>query len=337
MEGSSIIFTVVVTGESLAPEAMKILSGKCRVQFAGPYPKPPELAQKLKQEKADALIVRTGKIPAEVIKASPELKVISKHGIGVDTVDVQTATELKIPVLVASSRQLSIGGRTCLRLDVVSGQRYRPARQSDSPGVLGQTPIPGSGTLPEDFGDRRVWPDRVSGAGIGGSSADGGLIFDPLVREKDIPRGVRKVSALEQLLKKADIVSLHCPLTDKTRHLIGQKELGRMKKTAWLINTARGEVVDEKDLIAALREGRIGAAGIDTFQKEPPEDLQDLCNSGKVVLTPHVGASTEEAFIRMGIEAAKNVLNFLEGKKPDGDSLVNPEVLTKKRKAHNGN
>jgi D-3-phosphoglycerate dehydrogenase len=103
MESSSIFFTVVVAGDSLAPEAMKILSGKCRVQFAVPYPKPPELAQKLKQEKADALIVRTGKISAEVIKASLELKVISKHGIGVDTVDVQTATELKILVLVASS------------------------------------------------------------------------------------------------------------------------------------------------------------------------------------------------------------------------------------------
>jgi phosphoglycerate dehydrogenase-like enzyme len=101
-----------------------------------------------------------------------------------------------------------------------------------------------------------------------------------------------------------------------------------MKKSAWLINTARGEVVNEEALIAALREGKIAAAGLDTFRKEPPEDLRRLCEAGKVVVTPHAGAATGEAFTRMGIEAARNVLTVLEGRKSDPDYLVNPQIFT---------
>jgi D-3-phosphoglycerate dehydrogenase len=100
-----------------------------------------------------------------------------------------------------------------------------------------------------------------------------------------------------------------------------------MKKSAWLINTARGEVVDEEALIAALQEGKIAAAGIDTFRKEPPETLRRLSEAGKVVLTPHIAAATEEAFVRMGIEAAQNVMTLLEGRRPDKKSLANPEVF----------
>jgi len=138
---------------------------------------------------------------------------------------------------------------------------------------------------------------------------------------------VTLVSQLDELLKAADIVSLHCPLTEQTRNLIGKRELGIMKKSAWLINTARGEVVDEEALIAALQEGKIAAAGIDTFRKEPPDDLNLICNAGKVVVTPHVAAATEESFNRMGVEAARNVMTILEGKKPDRGSLANPEVF----------
>ena len=113
--------------------------------------------------------------------------------------------------------------------------------------------------------------------------------------------------------------------------MIGEKELGMMKKTAWLINTARGEVVEEGALIHALQEGKIAAAAIETFPQEPPPDLSLLCKAGKVVLTPHVAASTEESFNRMGVEAAKNVLTILQGKMPEGDRIVNPEVLGRQK------
>jgi D-3-phosphoglycerate dehydrogenase len=100
-----------------------------------------------------------------------------------------------------------------------------------------------------------------------------------------------------------------------------------MKNTAWLINTARGEVVDEEALIEALEKGEIAAAGIDTFKKEPPEDINRLCNAGKIILTPHIAGITEESFERMGIDAAKNILTILEGKEPARECVVNPEVF----------
>jgi D-3-phosphoglycerate dehydrogenase len=150
------------------------------------------------------------------------------------------------------------------------------------------------------------------------------LVFDPLVRDEHLPPGVIRVGGLEDLLTESDIVSLHCPLTEQNRHLIGKKQLGMMKPTSWLINTARGEVVDERALILALQEGKIAAAGIDTFQKEPPADLQTLGNAGKLVLTPHTAGATEEAFTRMGVEAAENVMQVLSGKAPNTDCWVNP-------------
>jgi len=321
------LFRVVITGDSIAPEAMEILSKKCQVQFAGSYPQPALLAEKLRQEKAHALILRTGKAPAEVIQASPNLKVISKHGIGVDTIDVKTATELKIPVLVASSANYeSVAEHTLgLMLSLAKDIPWLDSRIRQ--GLWDKTQYRGVELHGKTLGligfgriGRRVYElvmplqMRV-------------LVFDPFLSEEKVPPGITRVQHLEELLKSADIVSLHCPLTEQTKHLIGKKELGIMKKTAWLINTARGEVVDEDALIAALQEGRIAAAGIDTFQKEPPEDLQSLCQAGKIVMTPHVAAATEEAFTRMGVEAAQNVLTILEGKKPVEGSLANPEVM----------
>ncbi len=100
-----------------------------------------------------------------------------------------------------------------------------------------------------------------------------------------------------------------------------------MKKTAWLINAARGEIVDEEALISALREGTIKAAALDTFRKEPPEDLKRLWEAGKVVLTPHIAAATEEAYRRMGLEAVKNILTILGGQTLDKNYMANPEIL----------
>jgi len=309
---------------------MRLLSEKCHTDFTGPYPKPAELARRLAQIQADALILRTGKIPREVIKASPQLKVIAKHGVGVDNIDVKAASELKIPVFVTSSANFqsvaehTLGLMLCLAKDIPRlDSRMRQ-------GFWDKTEYRGGELFQKTLGligfgrvGRRVRelvvPLQMKI-----------IVFDPFISEDEIPSGVTRVGHLDPLLKTADIVSLHCPLTELTRHIIGEKELGMMKKTAWLINTARGEVVEEGALIHALQEGKIAAAGIDTFSKEPPEALNLLCNAGKVVLTPHVAAATEESFNRMGVEAARNVLTILEGKKPDKRSLANPEIYEEK-------
>jgi phosphoglycerate dehydrogenase-like enzyme len=109
--------------------------------------------------------------------------------------------------------------------------------------------------------------------------------------------------------------------------VIGSEELAMMKKTAWLINTARGEIVDENALIDALKEGTIAAAGLDTFAQEPPENLDRLCSAGRLVLTPHVGAATAESIVRMAVEAALNVLTVLQGNTPERGVMINPDIF----------
>jgi D-3-phosphoglycerate dehydrogenase len=324
MEEKKSFFTVLVTGDALARQAVEILRASSRIIFAGAYPQPGALAQTMQAEKADGLIVRTGKITAEVVRASPQLKVISKHGVGVDNIDLKTATELGIPVLVASSANYqsvaehTLGLMLCLAKDLPKLDNRVRQGFWDKPQYRGTElfrktlGLVGFGRIGRRV-QELVAPLQMKI-----------LVFDPLVRDEHIPPGVIRVGGLEDLLTESDIVSLHCPLTETNRHLIGKKQLGMMKPTSWLINTARGEVVDETALISALQEGQIAGAGIDTFQKEPPENLARLCCAGKAVLTPHVAAATEEAFTRMGIEAAENVLQALSGKAPNPDCWVNP-------------
>ena len=133
---------------------------------------------------------------------------------------------------------------------------------------------------------------------------------------------------MKTLLSQADFITLHVPLSDQTRHLIGSQELSLMKPTAYLINTSRGPVVDEQALLETLRNGRIGGAGLDVYENEPAltPGLVELEN---VILLPHVGSGTLETRFRMANMAAENLIAGLSGKVPP--NLVNPEVLPKRR------
>jgi len=152
-------------------------------------------------------------------------------------------------------------------------------------------------------------------------------VYDPFLKSNEILHDVIRVEKLEELLRSTDIISLHCNLTEQTRHLINKNELKLMKKTAWMINTSRGEIVNEEALIVALKEGEIAAAGIDTFYKEPLKCINLLFNAGKTGLMLHIAGITEESFERMGVGSAKNILTILEREKPDREYVVNPEVF----------
>ena len=320
-------FRVVVTGDTLAPEAMEILSAKCRVVFTGPYPQPSLLAQRVQEERAQALIVRTGKATAEVIQASPDLKVVAKHGVGFDNIDVNAAASLRIPVMISATANFESVAEHTLGLMLSLAKDLPRMDGRIHQGFWDKTQYRGVELFKKTLG--------IIGFGRIGRRVSQLvaplqmriLISDPYISEESMPPGIQRVSHLEPLLKEADIVSLHCPLTEETRNLIGKKELLRMKKTAFLINTARGGIADEEALIEALREGKIAGAAIDTFRQEPPEDLRRLCEAGKVILTPHIAAATDAAFTRMGVEAARNILAILEGGKPDRSYMANPEIL----------
>lgn len=325
--GMNSLFNVVITGPPIAKKAMDLLGKRCTVENTEPYLQPLELAQRLRDNNTDGLLVRMGRITGAVIRASANLKVIAKHGTGVDNIDVDAATQLKIPVLITpfanyeSVAEHVLGLMLSLAKDIPRLDGRVREGQWDKPHYRGME-LYGKALGLIGFGriGRRVHelvaPLRMKV-----------LVYDPFLQSDQIPAEATRVEKLEELLKSADIISLHCPLTNETRNLISRNEFKRMKKTAWLINTARGEVVNEEALVDALRNGEIAAAGIDTFSREPPEDINPLCDAGKTVLTPHIAGITEESFERLGIEAAKNILTILEGKMPDGEYVVNPEVF----------
>jgi len=141
------------------------------------------------------------------------------------------------------------------------------------------------------------------------------------------PEGMEVEDNFERLLGRVDILSLHCPLTDKTRGLMGDKQLRMMKPTALLINTSRGPVIDEAALIDALKNGRLAGAGLDTFAEEPTDPKNPLIFLDNVICTPHVSVLTEEAMARMGTAAANNIVGYIQRGVCSTANVVNPAVL----------
>jgi D-3-phosphoglycerate dehydrogenase len=256
---------------------------------------------------ADALLVNSSHITRKVIENLRRCQVIVRKGVGYDVVDVEAATEHGILVCTlpdiwtdeVANHALALimaCNRRILQLDrsLRSGgwRSYKQVRIGQlRDEVLG---IVGYGRIGSALAKRAV----PLGMEI--------LAFDPYLPAPP-PRetGVRVTESLQELLEKADFLSLHCPLTEETVHLISEPEFRRMKPTSYLINTARGPIVDQAALTTALREGWIAGAGIDVFEHEPPEQSDPLLNLENVVLAPHNGFYSDTSVERMHIRAAE--------------------------------
>jgi D-3-phosphoglycerate dehydrogenase / 2-oxoglutarate reductase len=258
---------------------------------------------------ADAVIIRSVPLPGELLRNSPRLKVIAKHGAGLDSVDLDTATELGI--IVATSGNANSGSvaehaialmlavmRRIPELDTLvraGGYRERERLQA-FPDLFGATVgIVGYGNI-----------GRAVAEMLAGFRCEI-LVHDPQAADS-LP--------LDELLQRSDVVTLHLPLTEDTRHLIGPAELERMKPGAVLVNTSRGGTADEEALTKALTAGPIRAAGLDVFEQEPPDVSAPLFAAPNVVLTPHAGGGTELARVRAATESAEAALAVLRGERP---------------------
>jgi D-3-phosphoglycerate dehydrogenase / 2-oxoglutarate reductase len=259
----------------------------------------------------DALIVRSKtKVTASVIAAGTALKVVGRAGIGVDNIDVPAATErgivvfntpdanatttaeLTIAHLMSLSRHLPQADRS------VRGGSWTPTKFVGSE-IAGKTiGIVGFGTI------GRLVATRCAGLKMRV------LAYDPFVAPEIMAQSAAEPRDLEALIAEADYVTLHCPLIDKTRNLIDAERIGRMKRGARLINCARGGLVDEAALFAALESGHLAGAALDVFVSEPPKE-SPLLGLDNVVLTPHLGASTEEAQQAASVRIAEDIANFL--------------------------
>jgi glyoxylate reductase len=278
----------------------------------------PRLLQGL-ADKVGLLCTITDRIDAEVLDQAPALKVIANYGVGFEHIDVEAATRRGIVVtntpgvLTDSTADLTLALILATARRVVEGdRRVREGKfQYWAPFLFLGTDV--SGKTLGLIGLGRIGQAvarRAAGFGMK-------LIYYSRTRLKPAREQELQVSyaPLETLLREADFVSLHVPLTPQTRHLISSRELQIMKPSAYLINTARGPVVDEAALVESLRRGEIGGAGLDVYEREPAlsPGLADLKN---VVLLPHVGSATIETRTRMAQMAADNLLAGLRGQEP---------------------
>lgn len=316
--------TVVVTTASLAAPAMELLNKRgVRLIFLPISTSPEELTKVLGRENPDGIISRAIGLDAAAISAAPALKVISKYGVGYDNVDIAAARARNVPVLITrgansqSVAEMAIGhmiglARNFRILDreVRAGQWIRTIDRGME--LSGQTlGIVGYGAIGQ----------RVANIALAiGMTV---LVYDPYVAAADMPDTVSRASSLEQILQAADVLSLHCPLNEDTRDLLNTSSLALLKRGALVVNTARGEVVDEHAMAAALRRGDLWGYATDTFSVEPPSPDNPLVGVDNTVLTSHCGAATKAAADRVAKAVAHNLILGLDGKGWDSEDVVN--------------
>lgn len=299
---------IVVTAADLADEALALL-GNFEIVFAGKQPDEQMLITLCTRHQPVAIIVRYGKITPGIIAASSQLRVISKHGSGIDTIDVDAARSRNVAVKAATAVNAAAVAEhtwalilactksiTQLNARMHAGHWDKATHKSIELGgrTLG---LIGLGAI-----GRRV-------ATMGTTMGMRILGHDPYVKEAP-PNIV--LTKLPELMQAADIVSLHCPLTTDNRRMINRETLSRMRHGAILVNTARGGLVDEAAVRDALESGYLRAAALDSFETEPPPREHLLRNVTNLVMTPHVGGVTLDAYINMGVAAARNILAELQ-------------------------
>lgn len=306
----------ILLSQKIDPAGMKLLEGKYDV-ITAPDCKAETMLSLCKD--VNAIILRTTSVVDKaVIKAAKNLEIVSRTGAGVDNVDIQAATERKILVcnlprannLSVCEHAIALLMASAKHLDFLQNGVRQGNWQARNAGL--SVEVEGKTLGVVGMGHIGSLVAKKCHDGLGMKI----LAFDPYVVEKFKDYDYHFCSSLEELFKESDFITLHCPNIPETKGMVTRKLLYYMKPSAILINTSRGPVVDEKALIDVLKEKKIAAAGLDVFEKEPPEPDNPLINMPNVMVTPHAAALTQEASTRMSYEAAKAVDDYFSGKMP---------------------
>ena len=264
----------------------------------------------------DGISIRTAKLSGDVIEAANNLKIISRHGVGYDNIDLQVSKKKDITLAITATANavavaehvmfmiLNISKRGSMYDDTVKSGKFNERNK-----------------LPKTV---ELWNKNILIAGFGRIGQAlikrclgfemNVFVFDPFVSKEFIEkRGGTKVDNLSETSKDMDAMSLHIPLNDETKNIINYELLKSMKKNCIIINAARGGIVNEVDLDRALNENLIFGAGLDVFETEPPAENNPLLKNKKVFLSPHTAAFTEECMTRMGKETIQNIFDFFDG------------------------
>lgn len=278
-------------------------------------------------EEADALVIRTQPLSAATVAKGARLRIVSRHGVGYDAVDVAALNARGIPLCIVGDVNSVSVAEHALMLMLAAAKRVILADRATREGPWGwrnslqASELSGRNLLILGYGRIGRHIARMA-AGFGMQIA----AHDPYLSRAGWPEGpVREMPDLAAALPWADVVSLNLPKPEKP--VLGAAELALMKPTAIVVNTARGGLIDEAALADALREGRLGAAGIDTFDAEPPPADHPLKALPQAILTPHIAALTRECAERMAISSVRNVLDHFAGRL-DPALIVNKDCLT---------
>ncbi len=320
---------VVYVTRMLPSKALSLLIDKFDVEVWPDYAPPSKSELKEKAENADALITMlTDKLDREIFHNAFKLKIVAQMAVGYDNINLPEATKKGIyitntpDVLTEATADFAWTLLMALARRMVEADRYvREGKWTvawhpdlmTGHDVYGSTiGIIGAGRIGQAVAQRaRGFNMKI-------------LYYNPSAKLEMDSIGALGVS-LDDLLKQSDFVSLHVPLTTQTTHLINEEKLSLMKNSAYLINTSRGAVVDEKALYAALKNGKIAGAGLDVFENEPTSYNNPLLKLDNVVVAPHISSASVETRTKMAELAVQNLLSFFKGKKPP--NLINAEVL----------
>lgn len=266
----------------------------------------------------DAILIRTALLPAEVLKAGKKLKVVSRHGTGVDNIDIEAATELGIQVTYAPESNANSVAEQAIGLIIACARNYSLCDRATRAGNFEiRDQIRGVDLEQKVVGVIGLGRIGTLVAKKASKGLDMKIIgYDPFADPKNLPEDIELAVDVETLLKTADFVTLHCPSTDDTKGFIGKNAFEMMKPTAYIINTARGDLIKEDELIEALQQGEIAGAGLDVYAQEPPEKDNPLFTLDNVMLTPHNSTLTKECTVRLAVHAAMGIDEVFSGKKP---------------------
>ena len=272
----------------------------------------------------DGISIRTAKLPAEVIRGAKNLKIISRHGVGYDNIDLEAAKEKNITIsITATANAVAVAEHVMFMLLNISKRKDMYDKTVKSGRFNDRNKLPKTIEL---------WNKNILIMGFGriGKSLIKRCIgfemnvyvYDPYINDEKIKSlGGKKVNDLKEAVKEMDAISLHMPLNDETKNIVNYDLLRSMKTNCIVVNAARGGIINEVDLDKALRENLIFGAGLDVFETEPPKSDNPLLKNDKVFLSPHTAAFTEECMIRMGKETIQNIIDFFE-KKLDKSKII---------------
>ena len=295
---------IIITGADLAPPAIELLHDY-ELVFAGKAPQEPDVIALCQQFNPVGVIVRYGKFTAEMMDAAPALKVISKHGSGIDTIDKVAAENRGIKVVAAVGANAAAVAEhalssllACAKSTIYLNERMHSGHWDKASfktiELNGKTVgLVGLGAIGQKFAKMC---DALGMKVIG---------FDPYA--KNLPAYIELVE-LKDIWNRSDAISFHCPLTADNKNILNKDSLKQCKKGVMIINTARGGLIDEASLLEAIESGQVSMAALDSFAIEPMSALHPFHGNPKMILSPHIGGVTSDAYINMGVGAAKNLL-----------------------------